>query len=300
MGDKMTAAIELAPTLEPAGALTRRLAGRILSALARVSPDVAARAGFELWRRPLVRGDVREDERAVHDAARVTHLPWRGDRVAVYEWGDGARPVLLVHGWRSRASRFAAVVQRLTAQGFTPVSYDALGHGATRGRAGTILDHEAIIRALSERSGPFEGVVAHSLGVPIVFHALRRGLRARRVVAINGVGDFGYLVDAFCAALGLGPAVNARLRWTIEQRLFDGASDIWERFSVGDGPADELLVVQDRLDQVVHPAQADLIAAAHGARGRRLDTIGLGHSALLSDQGVLDVVVDFIAAGASS
>ncbi|KAA1418415.1 alpha/beta hydrolase [Mumia zhuanghuii] len=286
------------PVGAPPQPLTTRLAGRALGGLARVAPDSAARAGFELWRRPLRRGPVRQHEQVVHRAARVSSLPWRGRRVALYEWGDGARPVLLVHGWRSRASRFASIIDRLVAHGFSAVSYDALGHGATRGGAGTILDHEAIIRAVVDRSEPFEGVVAHSLGAPIAFHALRHGLAARRVVAINGVGDFGYLVDAFCAALGLGAEVNVRLRRTIEQRLFDGAPDIWDRFSVGDGPADELLVVQDRLDDVVHPSQADLIVAAHGARSQRLDTIGLGHSALLSDPHVLDAVVDFLAAGA--
>lgn len=295
----MTTTIEAAASGTPQP-FTTRLAGHALNGLARASSRTAARAAFELWRRPLVRGPVREDERDAHESARQSDLPWRGRRIRVYEWGDGPRPVLLIHGWRSRASRFAPMIVRLLEEGFSPVSYDALGHGATRGKAGTILDHEAIIRAVGERSGPFEGVVAHSLGAPIAFHAIRNGMSAPRVVVVNGVGDFGYLVDAFCSALRLGPDVNAHLRGTIERRLFDGASDIWERFSVGDGPADELLVVQERFDQVVHASQADVITAAHGSRGRRHETVGLGHSALLNDPGVLDVVMEFLADRARS
>jgi hypothetical protein len=30
-----------------------------------------------------------------------------GKRAVTYTWGDGDRPVLLVHGWESRASRSA-------------------------------------------------------------------------------------------------------------------------------------------------------------------------------------------------
>ncbi|MFC4565458.1 alpha/beta hydrolase [Nocardiopsis mangrovi] len=277
---------------------TSAAARSIINTLAAASPRAAGRVAFELWRRPLVRGRVRAAEHAVHTAARRRVLDIDGRDVITYEWGDGRRPVLLVHGWRSRASRFSGFVSRLLELGYSPVSYDALGHGGTAGPAGTILDHQAIIRRLAERHGRFDGVVAHSLGVPFALYALRHGVAAGRVVAISGVCEFDYLVDAFCSELGLRPGVDRALRLAIERRLFAGDPGIWSRFSAadpagwGDGP---LLVVHNDTDTVVDPAQAGLLTAAYGPRARRIATTGLGHGRILSDPRVIEDAVAFLA-----
>ena len=99
--------------------------GAGLRAIGAVSPRLAGRVAFELWRRPMARGQLRSSEREVHEAARVEIV----DGIVTYAWGDGRRPVLLVHGWRSRASRYAGFVTRLLELGYSPVSYDGPGHG---------------------------------------------------------------------------------------------------------------------------------------------------------------------------
>jgi len=177
-----------------------------LRATAVVSPGLAGRLAFQLWRRPLMRGRVREVEREVHEAARIEIV----DGVVTYAWGDGSRPVLLVHGWRSRASRYYALVARLLELGYSPVSYDAPGHGDTPGPTGTILDHQRIIRGLEAKHGPFEGVIAYSLGMLFGLYAVQQGVAAKWIVTISGIAQFDYLVDKFCRELRLGPAVRPR------------------------------------------------------------------------------------------
>src|SRR5690349_15985431 len=196
----------------------RKLIGTGLQAIGAVSPRLGGRLAFGLWRRPLARGRVRDSELDVHTAARVEDM----DGVLTYAWGDGARPVLLVHGWRSRASRYAGFITRLLELGYSPVSYDAPGHGDSPGPIVSILGHQRIIRALEERHGPFEAVIAHSLGVPFALYAVREGVATKRLVMVSGVADFGYLSDSFCRALGLGPKVNQRLRREIERGYFEG------------------------------------------------------------------------------
>ncbi|ADB31573.1 conserved hypothetical protein [Kribbella flavida DSM 17836] len=266
-----------------------RVVGAGLQALAAVSPEAAGRAAFELWRRPLRRGKVRPSELAVHEAARVEVV----DGVVTYAWGDGERPVLLVHGWRSRASRFVVFIERLLELGYSPVSYDAPGHGDSPGPAGTILDHERVIRSLATRYGGFDGVVAHSLGVPFVLYALRGGVAAERVVTISGFADFDYLADAFCRALGLGPRANQALRRSIERRLFAGDRDIWTRFSVGPGSVDLLSIHNDE-DDVVTPDQAPRLLTAYGPRATFRQTTGLGHRRIMTDPDVVAEAVAFL------
>lgn len=262
-----------------------------LTGLATVAPGVAGRLALELWRRPMTRGQVREHERGTHQAARVEVV----DGVVTYAWGDGKRTVLLVHGWRSRASRFAGLVTRLVELGYSPISYDAPGHGDTAGPTGTILDHQLIIRGLSDRHGPFEGVVANSLGVPFALYAVRAGVAAGRIVTVSGVAEFDYLVDAFCRELRLGQRVNRALRRSIERDLFQGDREIWTKYSVSAGEIG-LLAVHNDLDDVVDPDQADRLVAAYGPSARLLRTTGLGHRGMLLDDAVITEAVAFLTA----
>ncbi|MFG1626693.1 alpha/beta hydrolase [Kribbella sp. NPDC049227] len=260
-----------------------------LSTVERFSPRLAGRLAFALWRRPLGRGRVRESERSIHEAARVEVV----DGVVTYTWGDGRRPVLLVHGWRSRASRYAGFVARLLELGYSPVSFDAPGHGDTPGPIVSILGYQRIIRGLEERHGPFEGVIAHSLGVPFALYAVREGVAARRLVMISGVAEFGYLADTFCRELGLGPKTNKALRRSIERGYFDGDQQIWDRFSVATADAD-LLVIHNDEDDVVDPRQARVLLRAYGPRAHFLATTGLGHRRIMTDPEVITEAVAFL------
>jgi pimeloyl-ACP methyl ester carboxylesterase len=267
----------------------QKLIGTVVRAAGAVSPRLGGRLAFALWRRPLARGQVRDSELDVHDSATRDVI----DGVVTYAWGDGKRPVLLVHGWRSRASRYAGFVTRLLELGYSPVSYDAPGHGDSPGPIVSILGHQRIIRALEERYGPFEGVIGHSLGVPFALYAVKEGVAAKRLVMISGVADFGYLADSFCRALGLGPKVNQRLRREIERGYFDGDRDIWARFSVAAGKA-PLLVVHNDEDDVVHPEQARVMLLHYGTQAHFHPTTGLGHSRILQDPAVIAEAVAFL------
>jgi pimeloyl-ACP methyl ester carboxylesterase len=263
--------------------------GAGLRAIGAVSPRLAGRFAFELWRRPLARGRVREAEREIHAAALVEVV----DGIVTYAWGDGSRPVLLVHGWRSRASRYAGFVAKLLELGYSPISYDGPGHGDTAIAMGTILDHQRIINSLAEKYGAFEGVIAHSLGVPFAMYAVRQGVPAGRIVSISGFAEFGYLVDKFSRELGLKPSTQAALRTSIERGLFGGDPEIWTKYSVGPGDA-ELLVIHNDEDDVVDPAQAAVLLSSYGDNARFSPKTGLGHGRILSDPAVIDEAVAFL------
>jgi pimeloyl-ACP methyl ester carboxylesterase len=274
---------------------TAALVGSTLNTTARFAPSVAGRLALELWRRPGRPSAVRRDELGVHEAAARSTV----GRVAVYTWGDGSRPVLLVHGWGARASRFADLVAALLEAGYNPVAYDAWGHGATPGPVRTIPEHRVLIDELERRHGPFDGVVAHSFGVPVALYAVRHGLAADRVVALSGMGDFGYLVDTFCDRLGLRPPIDRELRRAIERAYFDGDTGIWERFSARPMTGREVLVVHDAADSVVDRAQADVLVTALDGGVRLVETVGLGHGRILRDPEVIAETVAFVGARVS-
>ncbi|MER5307381.1 alpha/beta hydrolase [Streptomyces sp. NPDC002773] len=272
-----------------------------LNATARVAPGPAGRWAFHLFVRPLGRARVRPEEQPLLASARTGHLQVRGKDVVTYAWGDGRRPVLVVHGWSSRASRLTALIEALLACGYSPVAFDAPGHGDSSGRASNIVEYRETIRELHARHGDFEAVVAHSFGVLAALFALRDGVRTARFVGLGGVGSFDLLLAGFRAGLGLDERVVRCMRDHVERRIAPGEPGIWDRFGADRDPGElgaPVLLFHDEGDDMVPLAQARLLARAHGDRARLVVTRGLGHRRILTDPAVVAEAVEFLTAPA--
>uniref|UniRef100_A0AAU2JWF7 Alpha/beta hydrolase n=1 Tax=Streptomyces sp. NBC_00049 TaxID=2903617 RepID=A0AAU2JWF7_9ACTN len=270
-----------------------------LDIAARVAPGLAGPRAFALFVRPLGRARLRPEEAQLMAQAETGRMLVRGILVTTYRWGDGDRPVLVVHGWSSRASRFAGFIEALRAEGRTVVAFDSPGNGASGGRATTVRDLREIIRRLHAEYGDFSAVLAHSFGVLAGFFTLREVVRADRVVAIGAIAEFDYLLRQFRARLGVGDAVERALRRHVERALFPGEADIWQRLDATWRPTDvpvPILLVHDTDDDIAAPAQSRAIAGAHGDRARLIETSGLGHRRILADPEVIAAAVEFITA----
>ncbi|MGC5346484.1 alpha/beta hydrolase [Streptomyces sp. DT24] len=269
---------------------------------ASADPDrLTGESALDLFLRPQGRSRVRPDERAVVESARTDEMTVNGDTVVSYRWGSGKRPVLLVHGWESRASRYAKAIARLVELGFSPVAFDAPGHGESTGSTTTLVEYRDIIVELHREHGDFEAVVAHSFGATAAFVSLRHGVRARRMVSISAVPDFAYLIDTFCARLELSPELKEELRGRVEREAYPTETDMWTRFSVfheSDRLRIPVLVVHDEDDTRVDPAEAGRLAAAFGDRARLVTTRRFGHQRILGAPQVVSAIAEFVSTGA--
>lgn len=268
--------------------------GSTLNFLFRIAPRLGGKWTFALFCRSRM-SKVREAERETLAQAVVETITVDGKRIATYRWGNGENPVLLIHGWESRGSRYARFVRALREQGLTAIAFDAPGHGDSEGQA-TIVANTAVVQRLHEQYGPFEAIIAHSFGVPCAFLAARRGVRTGRIVAISGPCDFSYLTETFCRQLGLTRALHDDLCRRTEA-FFQPELSIWDRFSVSHQPAEinvPILVIHDEADDIVMLAQAHKIAEAYGDRARLVITKGLGHRRILSDREVIATAMSFL------
>ncbi|WP_405594776.1 alpha/beta hydrolase [Streptomyces sp. NBC_01410] len=272
--------------------------GAVLNAVSGPAPRLAGGAAFRLFCNPLRRGKILPRERAVHERAVTEELTVNGKRVRGYRWGSGEHPVLMVHGWQSRASRYAGFVPRLEALGLSPVSFDAPGHGDSGGRDTTILEFREIIGQLQDKYGAFHSVIAHSLGATSVFLALRGGIKAGRLVTVSAVKDFGHFPDEFSRILGLRPDLRRDLRDRIEHRLFGDVRDPWELFDATHRPGEievPMRIIHDEHDDMVPVEQAHALKEAYGDQAELVITAELGHRKVLGEPRVIDVAMDFIA-----
>lgn len=264
--------------------------------LVRVVSSVPALGSAFVWRLFWRLGpgvSVRASERPFHEAARRFDL----DGAVAYEWGTGDKTVLLVHGWQSRASRFAALGSALVERGYTVVAFDAPGNGDTPGKRTHAFEYAHAIGGLGARYGAFEAIVAHSFGALATFIAVRAGARTKRIVTVAGVHDFASIVRDFGRTVGLGAGGVRRLHREVEKWAHARGVDPWRDVVSELEPTDyhtPLFVVHDSGDREVALEQAMQIVEAHTGSVDTLVTDGLGHNRVLSEPAVVERITRFV------
>jgi pimeloyl-ACP methyl ester carboxylesterase len=279
-------------------AITLAVAG--LRAADRVSPALAGRLALPLFRQVRPALPVRPGDRAVHEHAERGTITVRGRDIVTYAWGHGPETVLLVHGWRGRASQFGPIVRELRAEGYRVIAFDAPANGESAGRHTDIRDYLAAIDELQRRHGMFRLIVGHSFGALAALTAVREGTATRGVVAIAGMADARYLVDSFAARVGLGTASADVLAVEFTERVLPGVAEPYARFDAVTDPLPAgvpLLVVHDRGDREVAVGESLRLHEAHGERSRLVLTEGAGHSRVLGADATLDAVTAFATGG---
>lgn len=259
-----------------------------------VAPGVAAR-----WAETIFCSPPRHKPRASEEAFLST-----GERrtvrsenldLAVWSWGKGPR-IILTHGWGSRAGRFSTLAGALVRNGFSVVLFDGPAHGASKGRLASLPQFSQALRDVVETVGPAQGLVGHSLGGAAVSLALRRGVRAERVVLLAPPADVVVFSHAFAEHLRLPPRAHEVMRDNLETRL----QFKWEELhvpSLVQGLSCPALIVHDRDDADVPYSHGEEVAQAWPG-SELFGTTGLGHRALLRDPTVVSRVVEFFRAGA--
>ena len=162
-----------------------------IRATSAVSPRLAGRFATQAFSLTQPRMPVREADAVTHFAARRGTLRIGSADVTTYRWGAGDRTVLLLHGWRGRASQFAPLVRELVSEGFHVVSFDAPAHGDSTGRRTDIRDWIEATEQLQRAHGRFSAIVGHSFGALAGLTAARNGVTTGAVAAISGSRESG-------------------------------------------------------------------------------------------------------------
>ena len=269
----------------------------VMGALSRVAPPLAAEAAYRQFVSLGTPEAVHPKDAAVHARARVGSLELNGAPVVTYSWGSGPETIILVHGWRSRGSRWASLVAALESPQRTIVAFDAPGNGDSPGRRTNVLDYATIVRLLAARHGNVQAIVGHSFGVLASFLAVREGVATRRLIGISGMSSATHLLVAFSAQVGLNARAQAALGRRFQRRVFPNEPDIWHRFVAELDPTETripLLLVHDEGDRIVPVEQSDLIAEAHLGPVTVKRVTGLAHHRILNDPSVLSAVREFV------
>ena len=105
-----------------------RIIGFLLNAGSIIAPKFTGRIGLKLFcypRRPKLSDRYLE----FLTAAKSFTFNYDGDQVVGYQWGNGSKKILFLHGWQSHTYRWKAYNDELKKDDFTIYAFDAPGHG---------------------------------------------------------------------------------------------------------------------------------------------------------------------------
>lgn len=257
------------------------------------APEATARRAARLLCTPFATGRVRARD-ADDGGAQRSNLDIEGRRVTIYQWGDTQMQprVLLAHGWSSYALRFLPWVRALREAGYAVVTFDQPGHGNSDTGLCTLACFARTLRRVASRYGPFEAIVAHSMGGTAAMLALAEGIVARRVVLVAPAADPDAATSRFARKVGLVGGIVPRIQRYLEVQTGVTVRDLTAHVRAP-SLAVPALVVHDLADAEV-PWEEGESYARHWPGARLLSTEGLGHSRIVNDAATIDAGLRFL------
>jgi pimeloyl-ACP methyl ester carboxylesterase len=283
-----TAAVPPTELSRPIALTVMRGALRVLSATA---PGVASRVAADLFMTPRrFAAPKREQEILAHGTPFTVRL---GASTEVRAWSFGKGPaVLLAHGWEGRGSQLTPFVAPLLDRGYSVVTFDAPGHGASPGSRSSLPHFAWAIRAVADTVTTPHAIIAHSLGCAAATLAMREGLSVNRVVYLAPPLNPVDYTARFGDILGLDDATIRGLQKRIEERF----ARKWSDYSLAESArtmTTPLLIVHDREDRDTYWSEGAALAEAWPG-ARLITTEGLGHRRILRDEKVIEEITRFV------
>jgi pimeloyl-ACP methyl ester carboxylesterase len=269
-----------------------RITGALLSLAAKVAPQSAASLLLRLVFTP-VRLQPAGRAKDMLAEATVERCIVDGNEITSYIWGSGKRCVLLVHGWSGNAGQMTTIAKSLLAEGCKVIAIDFPGHGISAGTRSSVIHFERVIENANKIYGPFQAIVAHSLGAAAVTYALARGLACERAIFIAPVGSFKTVWSRIQSLFHISSQLVELTRTQAESWLNTAFADI-EPARLAQRLPTKLLVIHDRYDKEcpIDDSEA-LVRAWPGAT--LLATQKLGHTRILFDEGIVQATAQFVA-----
>lgn len=275
----------------PMKTIIMKLIGLYINVLAIVAPRYAGHFGLALFCRPF-RGKMTTKQKEFLQSATRFNFAYQNETVAGYHWGNGAKKVLLVHGWQSHTYRWKAYVEQLIKHDYTVFAFDAPGHGLSTGNFLSVPLYSEVIEKMIAQIGEPDAIVGHSIGGFSSLFTLHRNpsLSSGKLVLMAAPGEASEFFEFYRNSLNLSQR-SLDLIVNRFKHIFNHGPEYFSGQKFASTVTLSGLIIHDEEDDetsVEHSRQV------HGqwANSRLLITKGYGHN--LKSAEVLKEVVQFI------
>ncbi len=258
-----------------------------------ITPRFASNFAFKIFFMPAKRAKIQEKDKKLFSEAKQSFKKINGKQTVFYEWGEGEKIALFIHGWESRASHFSKPIQSFLDNGYKVLSFDAPGHGWSKGDNTNIFEYCEAIEYINNKGFKIDIIISHSFGSICAGWAIKQYGNCKKFVVISGLCRFDYLIDEFSRMLSLSGNAKKSVISKVD-RMCLPLTDIWNNLSLDNNPENlisEVLVIHDKEDNKLSWSNGKSIAAAYDSQF--ITTKKLGHTKILNDDGVIKNLLDF-------
>ncbi|WP_299436069.1 alpha/beta fold hydrolase [uncultured Aquimarina sp.] len=258
-----------------------------------ISPFLASRFGARIFLTPFkYTRPERERGMAIKSQKESIKIEKINREIVVYNYGNSAKKILLVHGWSGSGTQLSKIADQLLEKGYSTVSFDAPAHGESPGKRSTMPHFIEAIHQLEKTHGPFHGAVGHSLGGMSLLRATKFGLGIKRLVIIGTANSITKVTKDFVKNLQLSQKTGKLIKQYFDAHYGEDLNNYSGAISA-ESVKIPTLVVHDKNDVDVH-YNAALEIMEKLEDGELLLTEKLGHRKILGDQTVIGKIINFV------
>lgn len=258
------------------------------------APQYAGKEAYKLWFYVPKIPQPKEARLITQNSTKETFL-WDGHKIQSYEWGDGDKIAILMHGWHGFAGQFYQYIPKLVERGYKVLTIDGPKHGLSEGERSNLMYFS---RAMQEflKLRNIEKVdlsISHSGGGLAISHAYAEaGIQTDKFILISPFNEFRETVvrKHFGSVLNLSDRILDELE---KLAVIEYGEDIWHIARVDNYlkgyKNTQFIFVHDQDDREIPIDQSYSLRAFH-PESIMIKTSGLGHRRILRNSTVTDLV----------
>ena len=266
--------------------------------LGAISPVKAANAAFTLFCTPY-HGKPKRKAPGIFNKAVKQQVIFEGLTMRGFQWKPAkstGKRFLICHGFDSSCYKFAPFVAPLLEKGFEVVAFDAAGHGVSDGETINALQYSRFILQLEEQYGPFDVLMAHSLGALALSIAIEQmaNQQEKKLVLIAPATETSSALNNFFHMI----PVSFRVRKAFEQKIVDLGGKPIQWYSVTRAVQNiqcKILWLHDKADPICSFEDTKIARQLKLPHIQFLITNNLGHSNIYKEPAIQKAIVDFSA-----
>lgn len=271
-----------------------KLIGVYLNTLAILVPNKVGRIGFNIFCTPIS-PPVKPHHLEFLKTATMFTFKSNGIDIQAYQWGNGAKKIIFLHGWQSHSYRWKKYMEVFSKEEYAIYAFDAPAHGLSKGKYANIPIYSDAIQVFLNQLGPVDLAVTHSMGSFSILHALynHSHLKVGKLVLMGSPGEANDFISFYKKFTGLNDKTFAYIIDYFEKTL-KRAPDYFSAPKFATAANMPGLIIHDEADDEAPYKHAVRIHKAW-PQSRLVTTQGFGHN--LRSPEVVTLVKEFVEKG---
>jgi pimeloyl-ACP methyl ester carboxylesterase len=265
--------------------------GFIINTLDFFSPRLASALAYRFFSRPSEGKLTLKELNPLHILADKEFIEVDNQKIQVYQWKNGPKKVLLVHGWESNSMRWSWLIYFLKFKNYTFISVDAPAQGLSSGDELNVIEYTRFLEAVIQKFQP-EVVIGHSMGgaVTMYHQSIYNSACVKKMIIMGAPSEFTSISSYYKRLIGMSDKSYRHFLRYIEKR-FQFEKNSAQSINFIKNYSAQGLVIHDVNDETVDFSNALKITEIW-KNAVLYQTKGKGHA--LQDDSIFKVIEKFI------